>query len=48
MATQHKKGNILVVDDNQSVLTSLELLLQDQFKQVGTLKNPANLISSIR
>jgi len=42
------KGNILVVDDNQSVLTSLELLLQDEFKQVRTLKNPANLISSIR
>ena len=42
------KGNILVVDDNQSVLTSLELLLQDEFKRVSTLKNPANLISSIR
>ena len=48
MGTHQKKGNILVVDDNQSVLTSLELLLQEQFKQVSTLKNPANLISSIR
>lgn len=48
MATNRKKGNILVVDDNQSVLTSLDLLLQDEFKQVSTLRNPANLISSIR
>jgi DNA-binding NtrC family response regulator len=48
MATKSIKGNILVVDDNKSVLTSLELLLQDEFKKVGTLKNPANLISSIR
>lgn len=48
MARDRTKGNILVVDDNQSVLTSLELLLQGEFKQVNTLKNPANLISSIR
>lgn len=48
MATKSIKGNILVVDDNKSVLTSLELLLQDEFKKVDTLKNPANLISSIR
>lgn len=48
MAANRMKGNILVVDDNKSVLTSLELLLQDEFKQVNTLKNPANLISSIR
>jgi DNA-binding NtrC family response regulator len=48
MAANRKNGNILVVDDNQSVLTSLKLLLQDEFKQVDMLKNPANLISSIR
>jgi len=48
MARDKNKGNILVVEDNQSVLTSLELLLQGEFKQVNTLKNPANLISSIR
>ena len=48
MAANRMKGNILVVDDNKSVLTSLELLLQGEFKQVDTLKNPANLISSIR
>ena len=48
MAANRLKGNILVVDDNRSVLSSLELLLQDEFKEVKTLKNPANLISSIR
>ena len=42
------KGKILIVDDNQSVLTSLELLLQNDFREVFTLKNPANLISTIR
>ena len=42
------KGKVLVVDDNQSVLTSLELLLQNEFREVYTLKNPANLISTIR
>jgi len=41
-------GKLLVVDDNRSVLTSLELLLQNEFGEVYTLKNPANLISTIR
>lgn len=48
MAANRKNGNILVVDDNKSVLTSLKLLLQDEFRQVDVLKNPANLVSSIR
>lgn len=48
MAAIRKKGNILVVDDNKSVLTSLKLLLQDEFERVSLLKNPANLVSSIR
>ena len=42
------KGKVLIVDDNQSVLTSLELLLQNEFGEVYSLKNPANLISTIR
>ena len=42
------KGRVLVVDDNQSVLTALEMLLQGEFKEVYTLKNPGNLISSIQ
>mgnify|MGYP000373739631 FL=1 len=38
-----KKGKILVVDDDSSVLRSLEFLLEDEFEWVGTLANP-NLI----
>ena len=35
-----KKGKILIVDDNQSVLSSLQLLLSDRFEHVECLKNP--------
>jgi DNA-binding NtrC family response regulator len=42
------KGKVLIVDDNQSVLTSLEMLLQHEFDEIYTLKNPAGLISTIR
>jgi len=42
------KGKILVVDDNQSVLTALEMLLQSEFEEVFTLKDPGNLISTIQ
>ena len=42
------KGKVLVVDDNKSVLTALEMLLQGEFEKVYTLADPANLISMIR
>ncbi len=42
------KGKVLIVDDNQSVLTALEMLLQSEFKEVYTLKDPGNLISTIQ
>ena len=38
-----KNGNILIIDDNQSVLNSLELLLKHHFAKIITLKSP-NLI----
>jgi DNA-binding NtrC family response regulator len=38
-------AKILVVDDNKSVLSALEILLQFEFKSVETLSNP-NQISS--
>lgn len=38
-----KKGKVLVVDDDRSVLKSLEMLLEEEFERVGTLSNP-NLI----
>ncbi|WP_430906821.1 sigma-54-dependent transcriptional regulator [Maribacter sp. 2-571] len=38
-------AKILVIDDNKSVLSALEILLQFEYKEVGTLSNP-NQISS--
>ncbi len=42
------KGEILIVDDNKSVLTALEMLLQSEFDSIGALKNPNSLISALR
>ena len=42
------KGRVLIVDDNKSVLTALEMLLQSEFQEVFTLSNPGNLISTIQ
>jgi DNA-binding NtrC family response regulator len=42
------KGKILILDDNKSVLTALEMLLQTEFDEVLTLKNPNALISTIQ
>lgn len=39
------KGNILIVDDNKSVLTALEFLLSPEFDKVECISNP-NLITS--
>lgn len=38
-------GTVLIVDDNKSVLTSLELLLEDDFEQVETAANPNRILS---
>ena len=42
------KSKILILDDNKSVLTALEMLLQSEFDQIFTLKNPNSLISTIQ
>ena len=42
------KGKILVLDDNKSVLTALEMLLQTEFEKVYTLRNPSCLVSTIQ
>jgi len=42
------KYKILILDDNKSVLTALEMLLQTEFEDVYTLKNPNSLISTIQ
>ncbi len=35
-----KKGNILIADDKEQILTSLSILLKDEFNTVDTLRNP--------
>ncbi len=42
------QGTILIVDDNKSVLTALDMLLGVHFDQVLTLANPNSLISTLR
>ena len=39
------QGKILVIDDNKSVLTALEILLQFEYSSVSVISNP-NQISS--
>ena len=41
------KGKILIVDDNKSILSALEILLQDEFDEVKTISNPNLLLSLI-
>lgn len=40
-----KKGTLLIVDDNQNILTSLKYLMGDYFRQVLTLDSPKTLPS---
>jgi len=41
------KGKLLIVDDNRSILSALEILLQDDFDEVKTIANPNQLPSLI-
>lgn len=43
-----KPGTIVVVDDNKSILTSLQILLGDEFGHVITLSSPNGLVSLLR
>ena len=45
---QIQKGNILIVDDNKSILTSLEILLNPEFALVSSLANPNQILSELR
>ena len=40
-----QSGTILIVDDNKSVLTSLELLLEREFERVETVSDPNRIFS---
>jgi len=46
MAVQ--KGNILVVDDNRSILSTLQILLAPEFGEVILLSNPNHILSELR
>ncbi|RIH66365.1 sigma-54-dependent Fis family transcriptional regulator [Mariniphaga sediminis] len=37
------KGKLLIVDDNKSIISALEMLLQDDFDEVKTITNPNQL-----
>lgn len=43
-----KEGTIIVVDDNRSMLTAVEILLNGIFEKVVTLGNPNRLLSTLR
>ena len=41
------KGNILVVDDNKSILSTLEILLTPEFGKVTAISNPNQILSEL-
>lgn len=43
-----QKGNILIVDDNKSILSTLEILLSPEFQLVTTLTNPNQIPTELR
>jgi len=42
------KGNILIVDDNKSILSALEILLTPEFQTVTTLSDPMRIPTELR
>lgn len=43
-----KRGTLIVIDDNKSILTSLQYLLCDYFEQVVTLSSPVTLPTTLQ
>ncbi len=43
----NQKGNILVIDDNKSILSALEILLIPEFHEVTLLSNPNQILSEL-
>lgn len=41
-------GKILIVDDNEGILKSLSFILQQEFEEVTTIKNPARFTSQLQ
>jgi DNA-binding NtrC family response regulator len=44
---QNQKGNILIVDDNKSILSALEILLLPEFHEVTSLVNPNQIVNEL-
>ena len=42
------KGTILIVDDNKSILSALEILLTPEFGELTLLSNPNLILTEIR
>jgi DNA-binding NtrC family response regulator len=47
-AMTNSGGNILIVDDNKSILTSLEILLTPEFDCVRSVESPGQILSELR
>jgi DNA-binding NtrC family response regulator len=43
----NQKGNILIIDDNKSILSALEILLMPEFHEVTSLTNPNQILSEL-
>jgi DNA-binding NtrC family response regulator len=43
----NQKGNILIVDDNKSILSALEILLMPEFNEVTSLTNPNQILNEL-
>lgn len=44
---QNQKGNILVIDDNKSILSALEILLIPEFQEIKLLSNPNQILTEL-
>ncbi len=43
-----QKGNILIVDDNKSILSALEIMLAPEFGEVTAIASPNQILSELR
>lgn len=42
------KGNVLIVDDNKSILSALEIFLTPEFQTITTLSDPNQILTELR
>jgi two-component system response regulator HydG len=46
--TTMKQGTLLIVDDNRRILTTVQMLLENTFREIVTLTNPNGILSMLR